>query len=43
MDWTGEEMKKRLRQGDFLEVSTGGGIFEVWAEPFGTPPAVYYE
>ncbi len=37
MDWTGEEIKKRLREGDFLEVSTGGfdklttsgGIFEV--------------
>ncbi len=43
MDWSGEEIKKRLRQGDYLEVSTGGGIFEVWAEPFGSPPALYYE
>jgi hypothetical protein len=33
----------RLRQGDLLEINTGGGSFEVWAEPFGSPPAIYYE
>lgn len=38
-----EELVKRLRRGDFLEISTGGGVFEVWAEPFGNPPAIFYE
>jgi hypothetical protein len=33
----------RLRRGDFLEITTGGGSYEVWAEPFGNPPAIYYE
>lgn len=33
----------RLRRGDFLEISTGGGRYEVWAEPFGNPPAIFYE
>jgi hypothetical protein len=38
-----DELKRRLREGDYLEVSTGGGAFEVWAEPLGSPPSVYYE
>ena len=38
-----EELKKRLRGGDYLEISTGGGSYEVWAEPYGNPPAVYFE
>ncbi len=38
-----EELKKRLREGDYLEISTGGGAYEVWAEPLASPPAVYYE
>ena len=38
-----ETLVARLRQGDFLEIKTGGGSFEVWAEPFGSPPAIYYE
>ena len=38
-----EELKRRLKDGDYLEISTGGGAFEVWAEPLGNPPAVYYE
>jgi hypothetical protein len=38
-----DELKRRLREGDYLEVSTGGGAYEVWAEPLGNPPAVYYE
>jgi len=38
-----EELKRRLREGDFLEVSTGGGSYEVWAEPLANPPAVYFE
>ncbi len=38
-----DELKRRLREGDYLEVRTGGGAFEVWAEPFGSPPAVYFE
>jgi hypothetical protein len=38
-----DELKRRLRDGDYLEVSTGGGAFEVWAEPLASPPSVYYE
>lgn len=38
-----DELKRRLREGDYLEISTGGGAYEVWAEPLGNPPAVYYE
>lgn len=38
-----EELKRRLREGDYLEISTGGGAYEVWAEPYASPPAVYYE
>ena len=38
-----EELKKRLRAGDYLEISTGGGAYEVWAEPYASPPAVFYE
>ncbi len=38
-----DELKRRLRAGDYLEISTGGGAYEVWAEPYASPPAVYYE
>ena len=38
-----EELKQRLRQGEYLEVKTGGGAYEVWAEVYANPPAVYYE
>jgi hypothetical protein len=38
-----DELKRRLREGDYLEISTGGGAYEVWAEPLGNPPSVYYE
>lgn len=38
-----DELKRRLKEGDYLEISTGGGAFEVWAEPRANPPAVYYE
>jgi hypothetical protein len=38
-----DELKRRLKEGDYLEISTGGGAYEVWAEPFASPPAVYYE
>jgi hypothetical protein len=36
-------LRKRLREGDRLEINTGGGAFEVWAEPFASPPSIYYE
>ena len=42
-DYNREEMKRRLREGDYLELSSAAGTFEVWAEPFGNPPAVFYE
>lgn len=38
-----EEIKRRLREGDYLELSSAAGTFEVWAEPFGNPPQVFYE
>jgi hypothetical protein len=43
LDLNTDELKRRLRAGDYLEVSTGGGAFEVWAEPFDAPPAIYFE
>ena len=38
-----EELKRRLLSGESLEVTTGGGLYEVWVEPYANPPAVYYE
>jgi len=38
-----DELKRRLKEGDYLEISTGGGAYEVWAEPLASPPAVYFE
>lgn len=38
-----EALKRRLKDGEYLEISTGGGAYEVWAEPLGNPPAIYYE
>jgi hypothetical protein len=38
-----DEVKRRLKDGENLEVKTTGGTYEVWAEPYGNPPAVYYE
>lgn len=38
-----EVVKSRLPQGDRLEVSMRGGAFEVWAEPFASPPSVPYD
>jgi len=38
-----DELKRRLKEGDYLEISTSGGAYEVWAEPFASPPAVYFE
>ncbi len=38
-----DELKRRLKEGDYLEISTGGGAYEVWAEAFASPPSVYYE
>jgi hypothetical protein len=37
------ELKRRLKEGDYLEVRTTGGTYEVWAEIYANPPAVYYE
>ena len=42
-DSRAEEIRKRLREGDYLELSSAAGTFEVWAEPFGNPPQVFYE
>ncbi|HEX9869286.1 MAG TPA: hypothetical protein VGC99_11955 [Candidatus Tectomicrobia bacterium] len=43
MSFERTEMKRRLVAGESLEVSTGGGSYEVWAEPYANPPAVFYE
>jgi hypothetical protein len=37
------ELKRRLLNGESLEVTTGGGQYEVWAEPYANPSVVYYE
>ncbi|HVZ62021.1 MAG TPA: hypothetical protein VG892_14650 [Terriglobales bacterium] len=42
-DLNTEELKRKLREGEYLEITTGGGAYEVWAEPYGSPPAVYFE
>ena len=38
-----DELKRRLKEGEYLEITTGGGAYEVWAEPFASPPVVYFE
>lgn len=38
-----EGLRNRLKEGEYLEVKTTGGIYEVWAEKYANPPAVYYE
>ncbi len=43
MGFEREEVKRRLANGESLEISTGGGSYEVWAEPYADPPAVFYE
>ena len=42
-DIRAEEIKRRLREGEFLELSSAAGTYEVWAEPFGSPPQVFFE
>ncbi|MDA2913609.1 hypothetical protein MYX77_06565 [Acidobacteriia bacterium AH_259_A11_L15] len=42
-DIRAEEIKRRLRLGDYLELSSTAGTYEVWAEPYGNPPQVFYE
>ncbi len=43
MSFEREELKRRLTSGESLEVVTGGGSYEVWAEPYANPPTVIYE
>lgn len=43
MEPTLQAIRQKLKEGKFLEVTTGGGAFEVWAEPYGNPPSVFYE
>lgn len=38
-----EELRRRLIAGESLEISTGGGSYEVWAEPYANPPVAFYE
>jgi len=38
-----DEVKRRLSEGDYLEITTGGGAYEVWAEPYASPPAIFFE
>jgi len=33
-----QELIQRLAAGESLEVSTGGGSYAVWAEPYAYPP-----
>jgi hypothetical protein len=43
MSFERTEVTRRIGAGESLEVSTGGGSYEVWAEPYANPPAVFYE
>jgi hypothetical protein len=43
MRYDREELKRRLLSGDSLEVTTSGGEYEVWVEPYANPPVAYYE
>ena len=43
MSFEREELKRRLASGESLEVATGGGSYEVWAEPYANPPVIIYE
>jgi hypothetical protein len=36
-----EEVRHRLTAGESLEISTGGGSYEVWVEPYANPAAVF--
>ena len=38
-----EELRCRLSAGESLEISTGGGSYEVWVEPYANPPRIFYE
>ena len=38
-----QELKERLKDGEYLGVKTGGETYEVWAEVYASLPAVYYE
>ena len=42
-DIRADEIKRRLREGEYLELSSAAGTYEVWAEPFGNPAQVFYE
>jgi hypothetical protein len=43
MELEREELRRRLATGESLEIFTGGGSYEVWAEPYANPPVVFYE
>ena len=43
MGFEREELRRRLAAAESLEISTGGGSYEVWTEPYANPPAVFYE
>jgi hypothetical protein len=43
MELEREELRRRLAAGESLEICTGGGSYEVWAEPYANPPVVFYE
>jgi uncharacterized protein YodC (DUF2158 family) len=43
MELEREELRRRLVAGESLEIFTGGGSYEVWAEPYASPPVVFYE
>jgi hypothetical protein len=43
MGFDRDQIKRRLLNGESLEVTLGGGQYEIWVEPYANPPAVYYE
>ena len=42
-DMTATSIAELLRRGEILTIDEGGSETDVWAEPFATPPVVYYE
>jgi hypothetical protein len=43
MELERQKLRRRLAAGESLEIFTGGGSYEVWAEPYANPPVVFYE
>ena len=43
MELQRQDLKRRLANGESLEIFMGGGSYEVWTEPYANPPLVFFE